>query len=148
MSRRIHREAADLPRLAPPDTLWMKVRGRLEAEIRQPAPVSARRRSGRLPCRYGAIRDGLSETARPTWGQIVTGWFRPLTVSPLRAAAFSSAIVLVLAVVTVLVLFRQPVVAPTTDMATAPAKGGRGGAAVTTSARLGQRRGRFARPIS
>ncbi len=129
--RRIHREAAELPRVAPPETLWAKVRGRLEVEAREPeaAPAEA------SPLAPAPAK--RTPPLRPGWRQAVAGWFRPVTASPLRAAAFSSAVVLLLTVATVLVLFRQPAIAPTTDTATAPGAGAAGAPAATIPASTG-----------
>lgn len=131
--RRIHREAAELPRVAPPETLWAKVRGRLEVEARKPeaAPAEA------APLAPAPTPGKPTPPLRPGWGQVVAGWFRPVTVTPLRAAAFSSAVVLLLAIATVLVFFRQPAIAPTTDTASAPGAGTASGPAATIPASTG-----------
>jgi anti-sigma factor RsiW len=95
--RRIHREAASLPRMTPPDTLWMKVRGRLEAEMKAPAQVEA-----------AGLKARPATGAATGWREAIASWFRPLVVTPMRTAAFATAIVLVLAVATTYVLLRQP----------------------------------------
>jgi len=107
--RRIHREAASLPRMTPPGTLWMKVRERLEAEIRtEPAGLPS------TPSVPEKARAAAGDAARPTpgWREGLAAWWRPVFASPLRAAAFASAIVLVLALGTGYVLFRQSVSGP------------------------------------
>ena len=93
--RRIHREAASLPRVEPPAHLWMKVRGRLEAQIQTDAEIAG--------VKSRATPDGTSG-----WRETVTSWFRPLVATPMRAAGFATAMVLVLAVATTYVLLRQP----------------------------------------
>ena len=103
--RRIHREAAALPRLTPPDALWMKVRERLKAQV-SAVPADAPGPQAETP-----PVDARGPVPARSWERLAA-WFRPLTASPLRAAAFSSAVVLVLTAVTVLVLFRQPAIAP------------------------------------
>lgn len=143
--RRIHREAAELPRVAPPETLWATLRGRLEVEARKPeaasaepsplAPAPARADSAPLTPAPAPARP--TPPVRPGWRQAVAGWFRPVTASPLRAAAFSSAVVLLLTVATVLVFFRQPAIAPTTDTAAAPGAGASGAPAMTIPASTG-----------
>jgi len=109
--RRIHREAARLPRMTPPGTLWMKVRERLEAEMKtRPATVpampspSATLRAG-APDKSGAVA-GDAVPASPGWREALAAWWRPLVASPLRSA-FTSALVIVLALGAGYAVFRQ-----------------------------------------
>lgn len=124
--RRIHREAAGLPRMTPPETLWMKVQERLETQMAHPHAETARSQAG-TPAGDG------QETARASNWERLAAWFRPMTASPLRAAALSSAVVLLLAVATVLVLFRQQAIAPSASLGLTP-----GAATVTQPTAGGQ----------
>jgi anti-sigma factor RsiW len=90
--RRIHDEAARLPRLEPPDALGAKVRARLEAQ--------------------GRTQSG--------WRERLAAWVVGPTTRPafgFRLAAVASAMVLVLAVATGYVLIRQRGAQPTTPPA-------------------------------
>jgi hypothetical protein len=124
--RLIRDEAALLPKVAPPEALWTKVRSRLETELSESEPSRARRRSpaGWLPS-LSAWLPSRSGWLRPlsAWARGLAAWIRPLVSTPLRAAAFSAAIVAVLAVATTIALF-GPRLTP----------GGRSPAAVATSA--------------
>lgn len=115
--RRIHEETAHLPRVQPPEYLWMKVRGRLEAQIQTEAQIAG------LPST--PLRPGKTRATPATWiGALLAG---PKTVlaglktrpTPVfRAAAFASVVVLVLAVATTYVLLRQPASQPVAQPAT------------------------------
>jgi anti-sigma factor RsiW len=96
--RRIHDEAARLPRVQPPDELRAKVRARLEAQ------VQSRARSG--------------------WRERLAAWVAGSAPRPafgFRLAAIGSAIVLILAMATGYVLIRQRVGQATATKMTAPA---------------------------
>jgi anti-sigma factor RsiW len=92
--RRIHDEAARLPRVEPPDALRAKVRARLEEQVKS--------------------------RARWEWRERLAAWISGSSPGPafgFRLAAIGSAIVIILAVVTGYVLIRQRAQQPATPTA-------------------------------
>jgi anti-sigma factor RsiW len=96
--RRIHEEAARLPRVEPPPDLWVRVRARLETQTA-----------------------GLKTLPTPTtWVAAVLAGLKTRLTFSFRLAVATSAIVLLLAVATGYVLLRERAVQPAAPSGQAP----------------------------
>lgn len=90
---RIREEAARLPKVVLPDTLWAKVRSRLEAET---AAATLTATPGTPPTSPATIPPAAA----------FSHWLRSLLATPARAAVFSAAAVVLVALAVAAILYR------------------------------------------